>query len=173
MIKTLRKISKPALIASHAETRSWHDTFLKFKIRDIEGYKTAHKLGIDTSIIAKRKIPLKGIRKPLTKIAKRVWKAIALKKKLRITRRIARIPGFTVQRPTKKGWSLVYRIQVGIDSPPYQPGEYSWKQRSHFIHSNPKKPRLDMEIARARERGNPDIKKGWFKLVWLDKDADE
>lgn len=172
-METLRKISKTALIASHAKTRSWHDTFLKFKIRDVVGYDIAHKLGIDTSIKAKRKIPLKGVRKPLTKIAKRVWKVVTPLRKLRIARRISRVPWFKTRRPTKKGWSLVYRYQVGTGSPPYQPGEYRWKQECHFIHSNPKKPRLDMEIARLREKTNPDVKKSWFKLVWLDKDADK
>ena len=171
MSNITKRISKAALLASHAKTHRWHDTFLEFGIRDIVGYKIAHKLGIDTSIKLKREIP--AIRKPPTKTAKRVWKAISIKKKLRIMRAIERVPWFKVRRPTKKGWTLVYRYQVGAGSPPYPPGEYRWKQECYFIHSNPKKPRLDIEIARARERGNPDVKKGWFKLVWRDRNADE
>lgn len=164
-IKTLREISKTALLKSHRKTGSWHKTFLHFEIRDIIGYDIAHKHGIDTAIKVKPKLKPKSpvsIKKPLTKLAKRVWKAVTARRK----RKITRISWFVTQRPTKKGWWLTYRIQVGLGSPPYEKGEYLWKQRSHFIHSNPKRPRLDIEIARARDRGNPDIKKGWFKLVW-------
>jgi hypothetical protein len=166
-------ITKSPLIKARAGGVVWDTIAQSYETRKTWMLDIARYLSIDTAKAAAKPVYKKPVKAPLSEIAKRVLKRIAARKKLRIARRIERVPWFKIRRPTKKGWSLVYRYQVGPDSPPYQPGEYRWKQQSYFIHSNPKKPRLDMEIARARERGNPDIKRGWFKLVWLDKNADE
>ena len=166
-------ITKTGILKARTKYGSWErvakygfkDPIRKENIREI-----AKLLDIDTGkvIIPKVKvkppIPIKPLKKPLTKIERRIAKAILERRK--------RIPWYRdrkdrTQRPlTKKGWWLTFRIQMGLTSPPYQPGEYWWEQRAKFIHENWRKPSVEYEAQKVRDSTKPDVRKGWFKLVW-------
>ena len=169
-IKRLLKTTKTGLAKARKSEGSWKRAAEFFGIRYDDILKRARGLGIDTAAAIKPKvkvkppIPIKPLKKPLTKIERRIAKAILERRK--------QIPWYRdrkqrTQRPlTKKGWWLTFRIQMGLTSPPYQPGEYWWETRAKFIHANWRKPSLEYEAQKVRNSTNQDVKKGWFKLVW-------
>ena len=169
-IKRLLKTTKTGLIKARKSEGSWKRAAEAFGVRYDDILKRARGFGIDTAAVIKPKIkvkpptPIKPLKKPLSKIERRIAKAILERRK--------RIPWYRdrkdrTQRPlTKKGWWLTFRIQMGLTSPPYQSGEYWWEQRAKFIHENWRKPSVEYEAQKVRDSTNPDVKKGWFNLVW-------
>lgn len=170
----MKTITKSGILKQRKKLGAWRRVARFYQIRPLTLLAKAKGFGIETG---KRIEPTKAIKRyfptPLAKriTHKRIEKALKLKRKVKRERtewfkeRKGR-----KQIPTKKGWWLTFRVQEGTTSPPFKKGEFWWSQRAHFIHAAPQKPDFESERREALERGNADVRKGWFKLVWSDVD---
>lgn len=171
-----KRITKSGILKQRKKLGAWRRVAKFYQIRPITLLAKAKGYGIETG----KRVAIRPLRKPparpalkrkeVRKLTRRVYKAIRIRKKAKRERTtwFKERKGRS-QTPTKQGWWLTYRIQEGTTSPPYKTGEFWWSQRAHYIHANEAKPDLAQNREEALDRGNPAVRKGWFRLVWCEK----